>query len=256
VVLVGLENEPHLRPYLVDYTRQQYRLRWWFPENYRGITWHRIISGLKDPDLLRSLWRFVFYRELENPLGSSDFAFYLRRDVASRLWRSSAVPITPPVEEYAEKRMEMVAVEIWGGPEVLSYPKDIAFDGEGNLYVVESGNHRIQIFAPDGRPIDSWGEKGDGPGEFNEPWGVAIDGEGQIYVADTWNHRLQKFDSQGRYLDEWGDFADTGGRAEGMAGLFYGPRDIVVDGEGNLYGSWDNGEEMEPGQGSSKSRWG
>ncbi len=235
VVLVGLENEPQLRPYLVDYIRQQYRLRWWFPEAYRGVTWQRITSGLKDPDLRHSLWRFLLYRELENPLGSSDFAFYLRRDVTSRLWLSSAVPITPPTEEYAEKRIEMAALEIWGGPEVLSYPKDIAFDGEGNLYVVDSGNNRIQVFDSDGRLIDSWGEEGDGPGEFHEPWGLAIDSQGYIYVADTWNHRLQKFDPQGRYLDQWGGFADTGGGAEGMAGLFYGPRGIVVDGEGSLY---------------------
>lgn len=258
VVLVGLENEPHLRPYLVDYVRQQYRLRWWFPEAYRGITWQRIIFGLKDPDLRHNVWRFLFYRELEKPLGSSDFAFYLRRDVASRLWRSSAVPITPPVEEYAEKRIEMAALEIWGGPEALSYPKDIAFDGEGNLYVVNSGNNRIQVFAPDGRPIDSWGEGGDGPGEFREPWGVAIDGQGYIYVADTWNHRLQKFDPQGRYLDQWGGFADTGGRAEGMAGLFYGPRDIVVDREGNLY-VVDTGnkriQKFDP-QGGFLGQWG
>lgn len=258
VVLVGLENEPQLRPYLVDYIRQQYRLRWWFPENYRGATWQRIISGLKDPDLRRSLWRFLFYRELEKPLGSSDFAFYLRRDVASRLWRSSAVPITPPVEEYAEKQIEMAALEIWGGPEVLSYPKDMAFDGEGKLYVVDSGNNRIQVFAPDGRLIDSWGKEGDGPGEFNEPWGMAIDGQGYIYVADTWNHRLQKFDPQGRYLDQWGGFADTEGRAEGMAGLFYGTRDIVVDGEGNLY-VVDTGnkriQKFDP-QGGFLGQWG
>jgi uncharacterized protein (TIGR03663 family) len=258
VVLVGLENEPQLRPYLVDYIRQQYRLRWWFPEDYRGMTWQRIISSLKDPDLRHSLWQFLFYRELEKPLGSSDFAFYLRRDVASRLWRSSAVPITPPVEEYTEKRIEMAALETWGGPGVLSYPKDIAFDGEGNLYVVDSGKNRIQVFSPDGRLMNSWGEEGDGPGEFHEPWGVAVDGQGYIYVADTWNHRLQKFDSQGRYLDQWGGFADTGGRAEGMAGLFYGPRDIVVDGEGNLY-VVDTGnkriQKFDP-QGGFLGQWG
>ncbi len=258
VVLVGLENEPQLRPYLVDYIRQQYRLRWWFPENYRGVTWQGIRAGLGDPDLRCRVWRFLLYRELEKPLGSSDFAFYLRRDVASRLWRSSVVPITPPDEEYAEKGIEMTALDIWGGPGVLSYPKDIAFDGEGNLYVVDSGNNRIQVFAPDGRLIDSWGEEGDGPGEFNEPWGVAIDGQGYIYVADTWNHRLQKFDSQGRYLDQWGGFADTEGRAEGMTGLFYGPRDIAVGREGDLY-VVDTGnkriQKFDP-QGGFLGQWG
>lgn len=258
VVLVGLENESLARPYLVDYIRQQYRLRWWFPENYRGLTWKRILFGLRDPDLRRSVWRFLFYRELEEPLGSSDFAFYLRRDVASRLWRSSVVPMPTPVEEYAEKRIEMTALEIWGGPETLSYPKGIAFDGEGNLYVADSGNHRITVFAPDGRLINSWGRQGDGPGEFQEPWGIAIDGPGYIYVADLWNHRLQKFDPQGRYLEQWGDFADTEGKAEGMAGLFYGPRDIAVDGEGDLYVA-DTGnkriQKFDP-QGGFLGQWG
>ncbi len=262
VVLVGLENEPHLRPYLADYIRQQYRLRWWFPEDYRGMSWQRIVTSLKDPQLRHSLWQFLFYRELENPLGSSDFAFYLRRDVAARLWRSSAVPIGPEAglaDEYAKKRIEVESVMTFGGAGLLNSPKDIALDAQGNLYVVDGGNRRVQVFDPEGRVMASWGGEGFAPGQFNDPWGILVDGQGQVYVADTFNHRVQKFDKEGHFLTYWGGtLVDTGGQAIGSPGLFFGPRDLVEEAEGNLYVT-DTGNErvqkFDP-QGAFLGQWG
>lgn len=243
VVFVGLENEPQVRPYLVDYIRQQYRLRWWFPEEYRDLSLERLINVLQDPQLREDLFRFIFYREIEPSLGSSDFAFYLRRDIASQLWRSSAIPLSPEIasgEAYSQARAEVSSPAIFGspgaGPGQLNFPKDLAVDGEGRIYVLDTWNHRLQVLAPDGTFIRSWGGQGAGPGQFNEPWGIALDAQnGFVYVADTWNHRIQKFDLEGEFLAQWGGFADSGGIAEGFEGLFYGPRDLVVDGEGNLY---------------------
>lgn len=75
---------------------------------------------------------------------------------------------------------------------VLFYmPSDIAFDSQGNIYVLDSGNHRIQKFSPDGQFIASIGNKGQGPGEFQFPVSLDIDAEGYMYIADQGNQRIQ-----------------------------------------------------------------
>lgn len=250
VALVGLENEPQVRPYLVDYIRQQYRLRWWFPEEYRDLSPDRIRTALLDPVARENLLRFLLYREIDEPLGSSDFAFYIRRDIAARLWRSGAIPLSPEIalgEAYAQKRIEHISVAIFGSPGSglgqFNFPKEMDVDSRGQIYVADSANHRIQVLAPDGNALTSWGDFGTEPGQFNEPWGLAVDEErGFVYVADTWNHRIQKFDLEGNYLTEWGTFADSGGQASGFESFFFGPRDIVIDEEGNLYVA-DTGNE-------------
>lgn len=84
---------------------------------------------------------------------------------------------------------------------VLFYmPADIAFDGDGNVYVLDSGNHRIQKFNPFGEFITSIGNKGQGPGEFQFPMSLDIDTKGFLYVADMGNQRIQVLTSEGKEL--------------------------------------------------------
>ena len=66
-------------------------------------------------------------------------------------------------------------------------------DLRGNIYAVDSGNNRIQVFDSEGDFITKWGTSGDGDGEFNKPMGIAVDSEGNVYVVDSGNNRIQKF---------------------------------------------------------------
>ena len=92
----------------------------------------------------------------------------------------------------------------------------------GNLYVSDGyGNSRVHIFAPDGRPLHSWGEPGIDAGQFIRPHNVAIDKEDLVYVADRENHRIQVFDAKGNYLTMWNNI--------------HRPDGICLDGEGYLY---------------------
>ncbi|MBN1223362.1 MAG: NHL repeat-containing protein [Candidatus Aminicenantes bacterium] len=82
---------------------------------------------------------------------------------------------------------------------VLFYmPSDIGFDKEGNIYVLDSGNHRIQKFGPDGRYVATIGNAGEGPGEFQYPFSFDVDAEGYIYVSDSGNQRIQVLTPDGK----------------------------------------------------------
>jgi DNA-binding beta-propeller fold protein YncE len=99
-------------------------------------------------------------------------------------------------------------------------------DSDGNIYVVESGNNRVQKLSPSGAFIgwigalsgggttDGWAIGGTAsasadPGGFNQPLSLQLCGDGSMIVTDNGNNRIQKFGADGRFIS-W-----LGGRAEG-----------------------------------------
>ena len=118
-------------------------------------------------------------------------------------------------------------------PGQFKSPSGVAVDGAGNLYVADSGNHRIQKLSPTGEPLAQWGTEGSAAGQFFQPGGVAVDSDGNIYVADGSlfggpNSRIQQLSANGEPMAEWG----TRGSAPGQ---FRAPQGIAVDGVGNIF---------------------
>jgi DNA-binding beta-propeller fold protein YncE len=70
-------------------------------------------------------------------------------------------------------------------------PSDIAKDAQGNIYILDAGNHRIQKFDSDGNFIETIGSRGQGPGEFYLPLSLDVDSRGYLYVSDPQNQRVQ-----------------------------------------------------------------
>lgn len=87
-------------------------------------------------------------------------------------------------------------------------PQGIDTDREGNLYVVDAHNHRVQKFAPDGTFVTSWGARGRNEGSFYYPFALAVDKtKGKVYVSDPYNSRIQVFDLNGAFVysfSRWG----------------------------------------------------
>ncbi len=78
------------------------------------------------------------------------------------------------------------ASSFWG-------PRGIAVNGQGHVFVADTGNKRIVVFDKDGNYITEFGTAGFDPGQFDEPVGVAVASSGTVYVTDTWNQRVQAF---------------------------------------------------------------
>lgn len=82
----------------------------------------------------------------------------------------------------------------------FNWPSDMAVDNSGNIYILDSGNLRIQAFGPDGRYIRTIGRKGQGPGEFASPNSIDIDGDGRLHVLDDRQKRIHVFTTSGEVV--------------------------------------------------------
>ena len=117
-----------------------------------------------------------------------------------------------------------------GLPGTFNEPWGIGISPEGEVYVADTWNHRIQKFTAEGEFLISWGRFGqrETPDAFWGPRDVAVDENGHVYVADTGNKRIVVFDTEGQFIAEFGDV----GYADGE---FDEPSGLALDGDGNLY---------------------
>lgn len=115
-----------------------------------------------------------------------------------------------------------------GGEEPFEYPRGVATDPGGYVYVADKLNHHILKFTPDSTLVTSWGGLGDEDGNFICPQDIAVDAGGNIYVIDGDNHRIQKFSPDTTFVTAWG--SEGSGDRE-----FEDPVGIAADDAGNIY---------------------
>jgi DNA-binding beta-propeller fold protein YncE len=104
-------------------------------------------------------------------------------------------------------------------PGDFARPTGVAVDQEGNLYVCDTLNDRIEIFDAEGKFISTFGKAGDGPGFFARPKGVAIDGDNHIWVADGQQDRVQVFNQEAQLLISFGGHGLLPGQFQGLVGI-------------------------------------
>jgi DNA-binding beta-propeller fold protein YncE len=104
-------------------------------------------------------------------------------------------------------------------PGDFSLPTNVAVDKDGNVYVTDTLNNRVEIFDADGSFLSEFGRAGDGPGRFARPKGIAIDRDGHIWVADEIQGRVEVFDKDGQLLIYFGERGWYPGQFQALYGI-------------------------------------
>lgn len=115
-------------------------------------------------------------------------------------------------------------------------PQFAAVDADGNVYVTDGGNDRVQKFTASGSFITQWGSHGWDNGEFNQPRGIAIALNGNVLVVDRLNARVQEFTPSGTFVTAW-ESADPH-ELDGAEG-------IAVDSAGHIYVAVTNRHQIQ-----------
>lgn len=106
-------------------------------------------------------------------------------------------------------------------PGDFALPTNVAVDKDGNVFVTDTLNNRVEIFDADGQFISEFGKAGDGPGHFARPKGIAVDGDGHIWVADEVQSRVQVFNQQGQLLLYMGERGWYPGQFQALYGIAF-----------------------------------
>jgi uncharacterized protein (TIGR03437 family) len=131
----------------------------------------------------------------------------------------------------------------WGE---LNAPQGVALDSSGNLYIADTGNHRIRMLAPSGAistvaGTGTAGFSGDGgaaaAAELNAPSAIAVDASGNVYIADTGNHRVRLVTTDGNVTSVagTGDAVYNGDNGAALEMALSSPSGLALDGQGNVF---------------------
>ena len=94
------------------------------------------------------------------------------------------------------------------GPGQFSWPSAVAISPDGDMYVTEANNHRVQVFSPD----DVF-QREFGKGQLNSPYDILLTADGHVLVANTGNNRVVIFNTTGQVIHSF----QVGSRPHGLA---------------------------------------
>jgi NHL repeat len=145
----------------------------------------------------------------------------------------------------------------WGssgsGAGQFSSPMDVSVAPNGNVYVADPGNHRVQYFTENGSYLGQWGSYGTGPGQFdNDLHGVAVSPANEVYTLDVLPGSgplpVQRFDLAGNFELGWG----SRGSALGQFNYSY---DIAISSSGYVYVDDKNNWRIQRFDANGGNRW-
>lgn len=205
------------------YTSQPYNTTNRVPGTYTAPHIGTILGDIVNPSNWRDSIDYLLYRTISVPAAPASVQVGLNSQLAQQIF--------PNDGPYS--LLERIGPGDARGQ--FNGPRGIATASDGTVYVVDSGNARIEVFDTDGAFVTSWdaqsgvvdltiSNQGLGPS------GIAVGSNGPIYIADTWGHRVIVLDSSGNLVREFGAFADNQDATDASPnpGSFFGPRDIAV----------------------------
>lgn len=268
VIYASEDISSRVEPLLEDrYMRFEYMRMWWPSWNYYNLNaqrfsnaWDLTGTSPNGGSLRQGLWNIWWSRNfdaydaasgenhnLETWTPGEKLYLYVRKDIAVQIWNLGVgdASVTNPLDTLAasqctENWQIRAAIQSFGGGAVpaMNGVRDIMVDAEGRLFVADEFNNRVMIFNPDGTVAGEVSGIGD-PLPLNRPNGVALGGDGSLVVSDTWNYRVAEYTFDGAQLlfrAGWGTPNQAGAAAQIVpTDGFWGPRDVAVDADGNIY---------------------
>ncbi|XP_061169650.1 E3 ubiquitin-protein ligase TRIM71-like [Saccostrea echinata] len=104
-------------------------------------------------------------------------------------------------------------------------PSYLATDSEDNIFIADSGHHKIKVYDKHGRFLFHFGDDGIREGQLRYPKGIAVDKNGLIFVADAGNDRVVVFSRLGFFLTV---LSDRNSGIERPTGLAYSPSGLLA----------------------------
>jgi len=153
---------------------------------------------------------------------------------------------TVPGEDasFTTKGFDFSFGETGSGNGQLSEPYGAAVDSEGNVWVTDTANNRIEEFNSEGKYVSSFGKEGAGfKAEFKSPTDIDIDDEGRLWIADTGNDRVLEYTTKGEYKGVVGKSGSGNGELKSPMGIEVGtgsqPKVWVADTGNNRVQKFD-----------------
>jgi len=116
------------------------------------------------------------------------------------------------------------------GPGEFNLARGVSIRNKGQIYVVDGGNFRVQVFDKAGKYLNSFGSVGKQMGNFARPKEIATDAAGNVYVVDAAFGNFQIFTPDGDLLMFIGERSERDGPARYML-----PSGVYVDEDGRVY---------------------
>ncbi|HZP56422.1 MAG TPA: flippase activity-associated protein Agl23 [Dehalococcoidia bacterium] len=230
VLLISKQNVPNLNLAGQYDDGIAYHHRRWFPEEYRGkngvYTTHDFFGDLFSKSALSNWLDYWVRRTPPAQIGTLDGVAFFPKGFS----HVETQPVGPTV------RTEGTQLVIGGtgtAPGQLSQPSNVRTDAQGNIYVADTNNNRIEKYDPQGNYLAAAGGFAAGTNvPLVQPWSMVVAPDGTVFVADTWDHKIVKLDKDLNKVKEWGSGAQT--EAGGDPLKLFGPRDIVLTADSNI----------------------
>ena len=135
-------------------------------------------------------------------------------------------------------------------PGQFNFPGGSAADADGNLYVADVANHRVQKLDPAGAPLAVFGRRDRATGSSTRPGTWPSTARERVRGGQR-NNRIQKFAPNGAFLAKWGGYG-------GGDGQFENPTGVALDSRGHIFvsdGAHNRIQELGP-DGSFIAKWG